>query len=163
MPLSHALSSDLFTEAHQENFWRMVDIWTGAVDGRDYGFFHVTALGQSRRAHRCMHALVNGPIIDEEVTHLCDVPRCVRPSHLGLDDHAGNMRDMVERGRRVGSGTAPPLHRGEDQHLSKLTEADIVAIRRDPRDGATVAKIYGVSKTAISRVRLRKTWRHVPG
>jgi hypothetical protein len=52
---------------------------------------------------------------------------------------------------------------GEKLHLSKLTEDDIRAIRRDhrPRNGAALGRKYGVTSANISSIIKRKTWKHV--
>jgi len=59
-----------------------------------------------------------------------------------------------------------PVRRGTQQPQAKLNEETVRAIRRahaaDPslRYGDT-AKAYGVSRTAIRLVVLRRSWRHV--
>ena len=52
--------------------------------------------------------------------------------------------------------------RGESK-ASKLKEADIPAIRSDPRTLKEIAKDYGVTLQAIWMVKKRKNWNHVPG
>lgn len=51
--------------------------------------------------------------------------------------------------------------RGEKHPLVKLTESDVHEIRQMFRDGKKdreIAKVYGVTKQAINRIRHGKTW-----
>ena len=56
------------------------------------------------------------------------------------------------------------MARGESQGLAKLTEQEVVAIRREFRSGFTQTEIaarYGVCRSTIDRVARKKTWRHL--
>jgi hypothetical protein len=46
--------------------------------------------------------------------------------------------------------------------MSKLTEDDVRAIRRDTRRLHEVAKDFGVSLTLVRRIRTFRAWAHVP-
>jgi hypothetical protein len=73
--------------------------------------------------------------------------------NLRYDTPASNYDDAVKHGS---------LPHGEDQHLSKLTEADVIAIRSN--DGMThreKAAKYGVSRSTISCAIRRTTWKHI--
>jgi IS30 family transposase len=65
------------------------------------------------------------------------------------------MRDMIAKGR---------MAVGEQLPQAKLTEADVVEIRRlaATLSNTAIAKRYGVLPGAISRVVARKRWAHVP-
>ena len=56
-------------------------------------------------------------------------------------------------------------HAGEKHPLAKLTEADVLKIRKiatmEGYDRRVVAKEFGVSVTVITNVVRRKTWRHI--
>jgi hypothetical protein len=67
------------------------------------------------------------------------------------------MRDMVEAGR----WTPREPRRGELDGNAKLTEADVLAIRASSDSGPVLARRFGVSRTTISEIRLRKTWQHI--
>jgi IS30 family transposase len=57
------------------------------------------------------------------------------------------------------------VRRGAAAKKSKLTDADIPAIRRMVREGSTqrqVAAKYGVAKTTIYQIISGMTWSHVP-
>lgn len=127
-------------------------IWTGATFGAGrYGAFGVN--GKTVGAHRYAYERTNGPIPPGAyVCHSCDEPRCVNPAHLFIGAPAENAGDMKIKGRAA---------RGEKQHLSKLTEDDVRFIRSTHLSGVDVAKMLGVSPTAVCSVRKRRTWRHV--
>ena len=50
---------------------------------------------------------------------------------------------------------------GEDVHSAKLTEGDIIAIRSSVEPRTRLAERYGVSETAIRKVKSRQTWKHI--
>ena len=51
--------------------------------------------------------------------------------------------------------------RGEKHHGAKLTEAQVRAIRADPRRHKFIAADYGLHRVHISRIRSRAIWKHV--
>lgn len=53
---------------------------------------------------------------------------------------------------------------GEKNSHAKLTEKDVLEIRKrlkNGESGSALAREYGVQKTAISRIKLRKSWSHL--
>ena len=53
--------------------------------------------------------------------------------------------------------------KGENHHLVKLSEKEVLEIRKINRSISLskIAKIYKISKTTVSRVLLRKIWNHI--
>lgn len=93
------------------------------------------------------------------VCHSCDNPMCVNPMHLFLGTQADNMADMKRKGRQRSVV-------GEESKFAKLTEADVVEIRRRYRGGESpivIGKDYGVTYNAVFLVATGRAWKHVPG
>lgn len=134
-------------------------LWIAAQSSDGYGSFSSSKLSECR-AHRASWVLFNGLIPDGEwVLHTCDVPLCVNPEHLFLGDHTANMRDMIAKGRRKA-----PDNRGERHGSAKLTEDDVIAIRRLVSDGQSqysLAKHYDVDSSLINGIVHRRYWTHV--
>ena len=122
-------------------------IFTGYVARNGYGRVE-TKVGGPQMAHRVVAEHHIGPS-DLIVLHSCDTPTCVEPSHLRYGTHGENARDKAERGR------AP---RGEANHKARLTEAEVLAIRADPRPSAAVAADYGCAGRTVRNIRTRRTW-----
>lgn len=53
------------------------------------------------------------------------------------------------------------LVKGEQSRWAKLTEEDVIAIRRSTETCRVLAQRYGVSAMVISKARTGKTWKHV--
>ena len=87
-----------------------------------------------------------------QVNHRCDNRACCNADHHYLGTQLDNMRDMVARSREA---------RGEANSRAKLTAADIIAIRADPRLHRIIAADYGVLQAAIGKIKRRKLWNHV--
>lgn len=151
-----------------ERFWEKVDksdgpqacwIWTGAKTLDGYGDIF-TGLGRGR-AHRVSWELHNGAIPDGlQVLHHCDNPSCVNPTHLWLGNHAENMADMSKKKR----GKSNPAC-GENSTSSKLTNSDVMEIRKLRANGVTrrvLAEKYGVTEGTIGHIASRTTWKHLP-
>jgi hypothetical protein len=94
-------------------FWAKVEksdgCWTFApARPNDYGSFY-RYRGAKVKAHRYSWELHFGPIPDGlDVCHHCDNPPCVRPDHLFLGTHQDNMRDLQQKGRKLGKGGSLP-------------------------------------------------------
>ena len=125
-------------------------LWLGTAGNDGYGRIWVNF---SRLAHRMQWQRFNGPIPNGLfVCHHCDMPLCVNPRHLFLGTQKDNMQDAARKGR---------MGQGETHHNAKLTEAQVLAIRKDPRIQTEIAKEYGVANTAISKIKSRKRWGHL--
>lgn len=146
-------------------------LWLGGVDRKGYGFIG-SGGNNSRRlsAHRVSYELKFGDINDLCVCHRCDVPACVNPDHLFLGTKGDNNRDMWSKGRGKGNNElfrlrpSECLPRGERHHMSKLSEADVLALRRRRAKGESVAALarkLNVSKSVAHAAATGKTWRHV--
>lgn len=162
----------------EKRFWLKVNkrgkcwLWLGGQNEDGYGIFSV---GRRRmRAHRWIYQFLNGALPRSiEVCHICDNPRCVRPSHLFSGTHAANMKDSANKNRNgmqrhphrsslIGGEVQRP--RGERNGASRLVEQDVIAIRHMKRSGlkrAQISKLYGVSKVTISKIITYQSWAHI--
>lgn len=132
-------------------------LWTAATSTAGYGLM---CLGGRAAvlAHRFSWNLHKGPIPDGLwVCHKCDTPLCVNPDHLFLGTDADNIADKVRKGRHPRIGP-----RGDLSGHAKLTRDDVDSIRADHRSCYVLGQLYGVDPTTINKLRLRKTWRHLP-
>jgi hypothetical protein len=139
-------------------------VWLRGIGPDGYGSFYD---GTKRpngsphivRAHRWSYERFVGPIPPEhEVCHRCDTPPCVNPDHLFVGTHTDNMRDSSDKGRQG--------HPGSGNGRAKLTDDDVIAIRRafTGRYGqqSELAREYGVTSAQVSKVVKRQTWTHLP-
>ncbi len=127
-------------------------LWTGALGSGGYG--QIMVGGASYRAHRySLSKLLGRPIRPGMCAcHKCDTRSCVNPDHLFEGTRADNLADMVEKGRSC---------RGESNYNTKLTEADVQAIRASDEMHRVIAARYGVSRTSITHIRSGKRWAHL--
>lgn len=115
----------------------------------------VKVMAHSRIIFCLAHGVVPKDIKGLYVLHTCDNSQCVNPAHLRLGTHTNNMQDKSDRFR----GVAGNKTKGSN---TKLTERDVLAIRNDTcSTQAELAKSYGVSRSAISMIKLRITWTHI--
>lgn len=123
------------------------ECWLWGLDPNRSGFGRIVIDGREVRVHRYAWELKNGPIPSgAHVLRRCGNARCVRPEHLFLG--------------RASVGHAI----GEAAHNAKLTEAEVKKIRLAAGEGVSMSALaaqFGVSKSNISRIVKRKTWRCV--
>lgn len=126
-------------------------LWLGGKNGGGYGRMNFG--GRYRLAHRVSHELFNGPVPDDMcVLHKCDNPPCVNPAHLFVGTKKDNVDDMIRKGRKA-------IFKSADHPMARLTEAQVISIRADTRTQVAIAREYGLTQAAISRIKLRLTWR----
>lgn len=116
--------------------------------------------GKVLLAHRVMFCFAAGIEIDPDifVMHSCDNPPCCNPRHLNAGTNDDNMADMVAKGRGK-SGDV----RGEDHGMARLTEDNVrhILATRSQRNGAALARQYGVTTSMICRIRTGRAWTHI--
>jgi len=106
-------------------------LWERAVSTAGYG--QVRDGKKLLYTHRLAYELFNGEIPEGMfVLHRCDVRCCCNPDHLFVGTNADNMRDKIEKGRQT---------RGSKCGTAKLTEADVVEMRRRYASGERVEDI----------------------
>ena len=159
-------------KTREERFWAKVDksgpngcwLWTSTRLPKGYGVISIN--GKTQYAHRISWELHNGLIPNHDsphgmcVLHKCDNPSCVNPAHLFLGSNADNMRDRDEKGRAADQS-------GEKNNFAKLTEDKVRLIKRFlalPKGRftqATIGKLFGVTRQAISSINTGNRWTHV--
>lgn len=136
----------------EARFWSKVNrtengywMWLASkMDRFGHGQFTYSLNGKQRHvyAHRIAYELCVESIPDGMVVcHVCDVPGCVRPSHLFLGTQGDNLRDASLKGRL----TVP--------RARKIALADRLAIQASAEPTAVLMARYGVTKSCISQVR----------
>lgn len=125
--------------------------WTGSKDKDGYGVFFYKKKGY--RANKLALQFAGNPVPDGYYAcHKCDNPSCVNPSHLYVGTPQQNSDDCRSRGRN---------QKGEKVHSAKLTEADVQLIRASFLTDEEAGRRFGVSRSNISMIRTRRTWKHV--
>jgi hypothetical protein len=137
--------SDCYIPEPNSGCW----LWIGATDRDGYGvtFPNIPAHRESYERH--ISEIPEGM----HVLHKCDTRSCVNPTHFFLGTNAENMADKVKKGRQA---------RGSKNGASRLTEAQVEAIKRDDRPLTPIAKEYGVTIRIISLIRRHELWNHMP-
>ncbi len=142
------------------NFWKKVDKkdsgcweWNGSTQYKGYGEMRVAK--KLRAAHRISYRILIGGINDNLcVCHKCDNRKCVNPEHLFLGTIKDNNIDKMLKGRgRVLKGSNSPK--------SKLKEEDVLFIRNSDKRNFKLAKLFKVTKTTITDIKKRRTWKHI--
>lgn len=125
--------------------------WQSTRNQSGYGKFWLD--GRTDGAHRVSYKLHNGPIpAGLAVRHTCDNPPCVNPRHLIVGTGKDNAQDALERGH---------YRRGAENGRAKLTPLQVSQIRNRRRRGetqASIARQFGVSRSAIQWVLNGRNW-----
>jgi len=120
------------------------------------GYAYKRIKNKMYRHHRVVYAQHNNIDLDSMqglvVMHLCDNPSCINADHLRLGSHQDNMKDRDAKDRQA---------KGINSGRSKLTEADVIAIRGSHLPGKQLAEDYNVYPSTIGQIKRGNTWKHL--
>lgn len=142
-------------------------LWNGGLGLDGYGQLSVG--GRTRRAHRVVWELSNGPIPKGLVVmHSCDTPKCVTLEHLSLGTHADNHADRNRKGRQAHGETSGRRRRpecwdskkwrGTANGASKINEDTVRLIRAAAGPMRAIAQSFSVSQTLVAKIKNRAAW-----
>jgi len=122
-------------------------------EGTVRGYGIVVSHRKKELTHRMSYRLNVGDIPNGlNVLHHCDNPPCINTEHLFLGTQADNGADMKNKGRSTYGARNPN---------AKLTDEDIICIRKMDGLNREIAKTFDVSQHTISRIKARTIWRHI--
>jgi transposase len=121
------------------------------------GYPHVNLKRNRIAVHRLVLIAFVGPNPPGQMCrHLDGNPANNCVGNLAWGTYLENAADRAKHGKNLN---------GEKNHLAKLTEDDVRAIRRDYKSGGVthqdLADRYGISKHLVYLVIKRKMWRHI--
>lgn len=129
-------------------------VWKGSKNLKGYG--KIQWKGTTRGIHR-LYWLLSGRTIPEGL-QMCHGPGCSKAcynlEHLKPGTQSENMIDKIRDGTDS---------RGEKHVNAKLTAEQVLAIRANVENKTCreLGEEYGVDNTLISRIILRKAWKHI--
>jgi len=156
----------IFSEKFEKRFWSKVSTietedgcleWMRSCRG---GYGIVDFEGKTKGAHRLAFELFHKRLIVEglHILHKCDNRKCCRPSHLSEGTNQDNINDKVSKNRQSNA-------KGIINGNSKLTEAQVLEIRKKYADGSCTQSAlgteYNVSRSTITYIICRKIWTHI--
>lgn len=127
-------------------------------DGNGYPCVNLSN-DQGRRTFR-VHRVVLVAFVGEcphgfDGCHNNGDPSDCRLENLRWDTHKSNLGDMVAHGRSS---------KGERHHNSKLSERQVISIRKMAKDGIAhgpIAIAFGVGRKCVSNIVSKKSWSHI--
>lgn len=147
--------------AQYPRFWNKVDrkgsCWNWTASKLEGGYGQVVIDRKHYVAHRLCWEMVYGSIPKGYwVLHRCDNRACVRPSHLFLGTTQDNTLDRQLKWR---------THRGETHYAAKVTEKQVIAMRKLYDGGelsAHIADRFGIDRRHGWLICTRRRWQHIP-
>lgn len=143
-------------ESQEVSFFRRIAFgatecwhWVGNRNTHGYGVMPNTTL-----AHRFSFELFKGAIPQGcIVMHSCDNRACVNPDHLTAASQSDNVRDMESKGRANHQSA-----KGINNPKAKLSPEAAHEIRLSRLPTIALAKIHGVSRSTILRIKNNESW-----
>lgn len=129
--------------------------WTGTCFQRSgYGRVNLSRKNGTT-AHRKVWIELYGDPGALEVCHICDNRKCCNPKHLFLGTEKDNAADKVAKNRQA-------RFPGSANQSAKLTEQQVLEIRKSDLSHAELARRFNVSESNVRFIRKRGTWSHLP-
>jgi len=129
---------------------RPCKIWHGCTHK---GYGRTRRNGRSVYLHRWTYEQANGQLPPSIfVCHHCDNPVCYELEHLFAGTAKDNTQDAAAKNR---------LAYGIKHGRAKITDAEVRAIRADPRSSRAIAQDYPISKSMISYIKSGENWQHL--
>lgn len=120
------------------------------------GYGVTTHDGRQRNASNVMCRIAHGepPTPEHEAAHSCGKGHegCVNPKHLRWATRAENHADKVMHGTNL---------EGEANHMSKLTEKDVLEIRSSKSGAKEISERYGIGYAYVYQIRNGERWKHL--
>ena len=131
--------------------------WQGLLNLQGYGVIGYD--GKSVLVHRLAWALKYKSWPENMLLHSCDNSKCINIKHLREGSQQDNMNDMMNRNRHA-------RLKGEDHGSAKLTEKQVIKIRKKYKTGRYTQKklgeMYGITNANVSEICSKKSWKHIP-
>jgi len=130
--------------------------WIGSINSRGYG--NIRYKGKTFQVHRIVYKIYKGRFPEHlYIGHRCNNKSCVNPDHLYPCTHKQNILDAIRDGLMD--------HAGIKNGRAVLSEKQVIYARsKESRhvSSCALARKFKVGHTAISDIRLGKTWAHLP-
>lgn len=135
--------------------------WNKGKDRDGYG--HKKKHGKTFRVHRIVYEQNFGPIPKGLfICHKCDNPSCINPKHLFLGTPLDNVKDMINKGRKIIAKGSRLSHQRERNPSAKLIELHVKNIRDYFLMGMSQKKlsvIFNISRSQIGRIVRNESWK----
>lgn len=163
-----------YSKLDEVRFWSNVNVglkdscwyWKRSKHNFGYGWFRINK--KSYSSHRLALIFWNGSEKkDLNVLHNCNNPSCCNPNHLRWGTQYNNVQDSIKAGTKSDppiNNSLPPVFHGSEHPISKLTEKDVIKIRKERSTGVKIkdlAEKYFVSNSCISGIINYKSWKHI--
>lgn len=139
--------------------------WQGGRHRYGYGFLSVKVDGvwKDIGSHRVAWEILNQQPLPKgmDALHYCDHPPCNNGMHIHPGTHKQNMQEASQRSRWANQTRL----RGEESPVAKLTETEVLGIRRMRAQGCTfneIQQVYPRPVATISSIVTRRSWKHLP-
>jgi len=129
-----------------------------SINKRGYSFVSLSSNGWTKtfKVHRLVAMAFHGsPGMGMEVNHINAITTDNRSENLEWVSHKQN----VDHAQSLGLYRA-----GESHNWSKLTEQDVIEIRKARSEGVkrrVVAEKYGMTEDGIKAITTRRVWKHI--